>query len=126
MITRWQRIQSWWYWNVSTKYDAVDLFVFTYFPFLVIMSICGMIQSYNDKQKLAAYVSIYNSKKARKLLFKIISLQCGFILNKKSNKSFSENDLIIISSTNIIMDGSLDINNSCNPTILISAYLILL
>lgn len=29
------KFKSWWYWNVSSKYDSLDLFVYTGFPLLI-------------------------------------------------------------------------------------------
>ena len=51
-------IKSWWYWNVSSKYDAMDLFVFTYFPALVILIICMAISEGRERKEFTAQCSV--------------------------------------------------------------------
>lgn len=32
---KWRSVSSWWYWNVSSKYDVLDLFIYTFYPLLI-------------------------------------------------------------------------------------------
>lgn len=52
MITKWQSIKSWWYWKVSSKYDATDMFVFIVYPALIVL--IG-VQLFEQKQKADVY-----------------------------------------------------------------------
>lgn len=56
----WSRFKSWWYWNISTKYDALDLFVYTYFPFVVFLMVLAMYNSYEHRKEFLAYCESKN------------------------------------------------------------------
>lgn len=47
-------IKSWWYWNVSTKYDSLDLFVFVFFPAMIVLMLWMGFTDKIDKQHKTA------------------------------------------------------------------------
>lgn len=46
--SRLEELKSWWYWKVSSKYDATDIFMFTFFPCMIVamlgLGYVGMIE----------------------------------------------------------------------------------
>ena len=53
MITRWQRIQSWWYWNVSSHTSWVDIFAMVWFPFMAVVCIWAIWDCSNEAEKFS-------------------------------------------------------------------------
>jgi len=48
-----RNIKSWWYWNVSSKFDTADLIALIWFPFMCIVCIWGIVDSYNETEKFS-------------------------------------------------------------------------
>lgn len=47
----WSSFKSWWYWNVSSKYDSIDLFVYIFYPALVVALIIVMIGENKERKE---------------------------------------------------------------------------
>lgn len=58
MASKWASIKSWWYWNISSKYDSLDVFVFVFFPLMVVgmivLGYCGIV----EKRELSAQCEV--------------------------------------------------------------------
>jgi len=50
----WTSIKSWWYWNVSSKYDATDAFVYIGFPLMIVGMIYVAYLVHQNNQELVA------------------------------------------------------------------------
>lgn len=50
-------MKSWWYWNVSTKWDSLDLFVFVFYPCLLALLIFVMFEEHQEKMAFATECS---------------------------------------------------------------------
>ena len=50
----WKTFKSWWYWNISSKYDGIDIFMFTGFPLMIVLFIFIAIGLHNEKKELSA------------------------------------------------------------------------
>jgi hypothetical protein len=50
----WKTFKSWWYWNISSKYDGIDIFMFTGFPLMIVLFIFIVIGLHNEKKELSA------------------------------------------------------------------------
>ena len=48
-----KQFQSWWYWNVSSKFDCVDLFATFWFPFMCVVCIWGIWDSAKEQDRFA-------------------------------------------------------------------------
>ena len=46
--------QSWWYWNVRSKCDWVDIFASVWFPIMIVVCIWGIWDSTNEAEKFAS------------------------------------------------------------------------
>jgi len=50
----WKTFKSWWYWNISSKYDGIDIFMFIGFPLMIVLFIFIAIGLHNEKKELSA------------------------------------------------------------------------
>lgn len=47
-------IKSWWYWNITSKYDGLDIFMFTFFPLLIVAMIVVGVMVHEEKKQNAS------------------------------------------------------------------------